>query len=402
MTAPARTGDLTLVGGCFLDPESGATVDGDLVIEDGTIVAIGEGVPRRGGELNLDGRTVVPGLIDAHFHAYAAGIGGIELERAPLSYVALNAANRLGDALNRGFTTVRDVAGGDAGLAAAIEAGLLAAPRYLYTGAALSQTGGHGDPRPALLDVCFSHGHLNELVDGIDDLRRAVRRRFHDGAHAIKVMTSGGVVSPADPIRNPQYSADEIRAVVDEATRRGSYVAAHAYSSEAVRHSVDNGVRSIEHGNLIDRETAELMAEREAFLVPTLAAYDAMSRRADDVGLSKAGRAKNDEVLDAGKLAIALARQAGVRIGFGSDLMGDLADEQLNGIKLQLEVETPLDVLRSLTCVNADLIRRPDLGRLVVGAAADLLILDGDPMADPSMLWRQEGDRRVVLAGVAR
>lgn len=396
----SQAGDLTLVDGRFLDPETGRVIEGDLVIKDGTVIEIGIDVARVGRQVDLGGRTVIPGLIDAHLHAYASEIGGIEVEVRPLSYVALKAVHRLGDALQRGFTTVRDVAGGDSGLAAAIAEGLFASPRYLYTGPALSQTGGHGDPRPVGLDVCYSRGHSTELVDGVDDLRRAVRRRFHDGAHAIKVMASGGVVSPADPLRNPQYSAEEIGAVTDEARRRGSYVAAHAYSPEAIRHAVENGVRSIEHGNLLDTETAALMAAHDAYLVPTLAAYDATDRRGDEVGLEPFAKTKNDEVLAAGKTAVVLARRAGVRIGFGSDLMGDLADDQLCGIRLQLEVEEPLDVLRSLTCVNADLLRRPDLGRLQVGTAGDLVALDADPLDDPAALWDAGRERQVVIGGV--
>jgi imidazolonepropionase-like amidohydrolase len=211
-------------------------------------------------------------------------------------------------------------------------------------------------------------------------------------------MTSGGVMSLSDPIRIPQYSAEEVRAATDEAGRRGSYVAAHAYSAEAIRHSVLNGVRSIEHGNLMDAETAALMAEHGAFLVPTLATYDAMSRRGKEVGLSPISAAKNLEVLDAGASAVRLARAAGVRVGFGTDLMGDLEDEQLNGLRLQVEVDGPLDALRAATSVNADLLGRPDLGRVQVGSVADLVILPGDPFDTPSLIWGD--DRTVVQAGV--
>ena len=197
----------------------------------------------------------------------------------------------------------------------------------------------------------------------------------------------------------PQYSAQEIRAVADEAERRGSYVAAHAYSPEAIRHAIDNGVRSIEHGNLLDAQTATAMADAGAFLVPTLAAYDAIGRRGPALGLAAVSQAKNSEVLEAGRTAIELARAAGVRVGFGTDLMGVLEDEQLNGLRLQVEVDGPLLALRSATSVNADLIGRPDLGRVRAGGVADLLIVDGDPFEAPSALWGPPEQRTVIQAG---
>ena len=197
------------------------------------------------------------------------------------------------------------------------------------------------------------------MVDGVDPLRRAVRERFRRGAHAIKIMTSGGVMSLADPIRIPQYSAEEIRAVTDEAARRGSYVAAHAYSPEAIRHSIDNGVRSIEHGNLLDAETAAAMAAAGAFLVPTLAAYDAMERRGERDRHGGGVPAEEPRGARLRAQAVELARAAGVRVGFGTDLMGVLEDEQLNGLRLQAEVDGIWTALRSATSVNAELIGRP-------------------------------------------
>jgi hypothetical protein len=242
---------------------------------------------------------------------------------------------------------------------------------------------------------------MAEVVDGVDALRRAARERLRSGAHAIKIMASGGVISPSDPLRVPQYSPEEIRVVAEEAERRGRYVAAHAYSPEAIGVAVANGVRSIEHGNLLDAPTAALMAERGAFLVPTLVTYDAMERRGAELGLAPVAQAKNREVLDAGRTAIGLAREAGVRIGFGTDLMGALDDEQLHGLRLQAEIEGPLALLRAATSVNAELLGRDDLGRIGPGAVADLLVLDGDPLRDPAVLWGGP-DRRAVFQGGVR
>jgi imidazolonepropionase-like amidohydrolase len=402
---------LTITDAVIFDGTSADLAEGTITIVDGRIAAIGDAQSDAHGDagdhgdqpdrtIDARGRTVVPGLIDAHLHAYGASLSLLDIESSPLSWLALNGARRLANALHRGFTTVRDVAGGDPGLARAIAEGLIPAPRYLYTGPALTQTGGHADPRPGEVELCACNAHTGEVVDGVDPLRRAVRERFRRGAHAIKLMTSGGVISPSDPLRIPQYSPEEVRAVTDEAARRGSYVAAHAYSPEAIVHSVVNGVRTIEHGNLLDAETAALMAEHGAYLVPTLATYDAMERRGAELGLTAVGQAKNREVLDAGRRAVELARAAGVRVGFGTDLMGELEDEQLHGVRLQVEIDGPLEALRSMTSTNADLIGRPDLGRIAPGAVADLLLLDGDPFTDPSVLWAGPERRTVVQGGV--
>ncbi len=389
---------LTVTNALIFDGSSPILVEGSIVMRDGVVAAVGD-VAAEGEVIDAAGKVVVPGLIDAHFHAYAVGLGGMDVERGPLSYAALAGSLRLGKALRRGFTTVRDVAGGDIGLAKAVREGLFKSPRYLFTGPALSQTGGHGDPRAEDLDLCFDHGHMCDVVDGVDELRKAVRNRFRTGAHAIKIMTSGGVVSLTDPIRVPQYSAEEIRAVTEEARRRNSYVAAHAYSPEAIRHSVENGVRSIEHGNLLDAETADLMAAHGSYLVPTLAAYDAMNRFGKELGLHPVSQKKNSEVLSAGKTAIELALAAGVKVGFGSDLMGALESEQLAGVRLQVEASGVLETLRSMTSVNAALLQDPLIGRIGVGAHADVLLLDGNPFEDAAVLWDESRRRIVIQAG---
>ncbi|HEU4542783.1 MAG TPA: amidohydrolase family protein [Jiangellaceae bacterium] len=384
------------------DSVTGELREGPVHILDGIIEAVGNDLAAGGPAPDrpvLDGRggTVIPGLIDAHFHAYGIGLNVRGFESRPLSYIALAATRRLARALRRGFTTVRDVAGGDPGLAAAINDGLTSSPRYLYTGPALSQTGGHGDMRSAEESGCVRGGMTVEVVDGVDAVRVAVRDRFRRGAHAIKIMASGGVVSLTDPIRQPQYSADEIRAATDEARRRGSYVAAHAYSSEAIRHAVESGVRTIEHGNLMDEAAAQVMAGQGAILVPTLVTYEAMHRRGAEVGMDSLARSKNAEVLDSGRRAVELARAAGVTIGFGTDLMGDLEDEQLAGLRVQAEVDGVVRTLQSATRVNATLIGRPDLGMVEKGAVADLVILPGNVLDDPSLLWAES--RTVVQAG---
>ncbi|QPZ38136.1 metal-dependent hydrolase family protein [Paramicrobacterium chengjingii] len=392
------TANLTIINALLFDGTSEDLNEGTLHVRDGKIVDGGDAAPDA-SVIDAGGRVVMPGLIDAHFHAYGITLNGFFNDHAPLSYVALVGSTRLRSSLHRGFTTVRDVAGGEKGIAMALERSVIDGPRYLYTGPALSQTGGHGDPRSDDMQLDFCRGHSNQIVDGVSDLRKVVRERFRTGAHAIKIMASGGVISPVDPLEIPQYSAEEIQAVADEATRRGSYVAAHAYSAEAVRHAVANGVRSIEHGNLMDAGAAEMMASTESVLVPTLIAYDAMKRRGAELGLPASAQKKNKEVFASGQKAIELAQRAGVEIAYGSDLLGDLEGEQLNGLRLQAEILGNVETLRSATSVGSRLIRRDDLGNLDVNSVADVLILDGNPLDDLGALVDSDRPRTVVQGG---
>lgn len=391
-----KSGSLTITGAQVWAGKDNGFAQRDLAIVDGIVSDRPSGA---GETMDGSGKWVIPGLIDAHFHAYAVGMDGFENERGPLSYAALNGAVRLERALTRGFTAVRDVAGGDIGLQNAVNEGFFNSPRYLFTGPAMSQTGGHGDPRSEHVDVCFSHGHMCEIVDGVDAIRLAVRDRLRTGAHAIKVMTSGGVFSLTDPVRVPQYSAEELRAASEEAARRGSYVTAHSYSSESVMHSIENGVTCIEHGNLIDDATAKEMAKRNTFLVPTLATYNAMDRRGTALGLNPVSLAKNAEVLSQGQEAIRMALASGVRVGFGTDLMGEMEDEQLNGIRLQVDAIGAAETLHSMTAANADLMLDSKLGHVDVGAYGDAVILNANPISEPSALWEQDARYAIVQRG---
>jgi imidazolonepropionase-like amidohydrolase len=390
---------VTIVNARIFDGFDEELVEGSIRIEGGVVIEVGQISGATGRTIDVNGRVVVPGFIDNHFHAYGISLNMMQMEGSPRSYVALKAMRRLGAALQRGFTTVRDVAGGDIGLKRAIEEGVIPSPNYYFTGPALSQTGGHGDARDANYDVCCSSSHGVEVVDGVDPLRVAVRERLRRGAHAIKIMASGGVVSLTDPIRIPQYSGEEIRAVADEASRRGSYVAAHAYSPEAIVHAVTNGVRSIEHGNLMDAETASVMAAAGAVLVPTLVTYQAMAREGASMGMPAVALDKNSQVLEAGRRAIELAAAAGVTVGFGTDLMGDLEIAQLDGLQVQHEVQGTLELLRSVTSRNASILGSDVHGWIRPGALGDLLVLADDPFDKPSTLWSQGEGRLVIKSG---
>lgn len=388
---------LSIVNCRVFDGENDGTVAGPIHIDGGRVVAVGGHAPTADHVIDAEGGTVIPGLIDAHFHAYCTHVDMLTVETTSRTYLGLAAARRLTSALRRGFTTVRDPAGGDAGLGRAIHERLFLSPNYLWTGPALSQTGGHGDPRrPGAWSGDLPDPVMSEVVDGADALRAAVRSRIAEGAHAIKLMASGGVDSAAHAV--PEYSPDEMVAAVTEARRLGSYVTAHAYSPSAIRQSVECGVRCIEHANLLDAQTAALMREKSVDLVPTLIVYDAMSRRSEEAGITPRTALRCSEFVSLGRQAIGTARSAGLRIGFGTDLPGGLEDEQLAGLRLHAEVLGVYETLRSATSVNADILGETERGRIREGAIADLVVLEGDPFENHEVLWGQAG-RRVVLAG---
>jgi len=346
--------------------------------------------------LDCGGRLLMPGLIDAHFHACSPSLDLALGDRMPASLMAAHAARILEGTLRRGFTTVRDAAGADAGLAQAVELGLVRGPRLFVSGKALSQTGGHGDLRAAgQLEPCGCgqyHGSLSMVADGADEMRRAVREQLRQGAHQIKLFLSGGVLSPTDPLWMPQFSAEEILVAVQEAATRRTYVMAHCHTDEGARRCVDLGVRSIEHGTEIRDSTAALIAGKGLFVVPTLSIAALLQTQGKDLGVPQVSMAKL-QGLYAGMLeSIEACNRAGVKLGLGTDLL-DHRFHALQGreFKLRAEVSRPIDVLRSATSVNAELLQRGgELGCIRAGAYADLLVLDNDPLVDIESLGRPE------------
>ena len=342
--------------------------------------------------IDLKGRTLLPGLIDAHVHVLAVDAALARLSDRPVTLLTLQAAKVLEGMLQRGFTTIRDAGGADGGLAEAVEEGLVRGPRVFPSGSALSQTGGHGDTRPRTQSVvtcacCEGGAALSRIADGVTECRRAARDELRKGATQIKILASGGVASPYDPIWNLQYSEEEVRAIVEEAQAWHTYVLAHAYSPEAIRRSIDFGVRSIEHGNLIDRATAEHVARADAFVVPTLVTYDALHRFGKELGFPEVSMAKLAEVRDAGRGSLEILKRAGVKIGYGTDLLGRMHRHQSREFVIRAEAMAPFDIIRSATIVNAELLNRAgELGIVAPDARADLIAVDGDPLADIALL----------------
>ncbi|MGA8380413.1 MAG: amidohydrolase family protein [Stellaceae bacterium] len=344
--------------------------------------------------VDLAGHTLMPGLIDAHVHVVAVDQALARLGERPASLVTLQAARVLEGMLQRGFTTVRDAGGADGGLAEAVEQGLVRGPRIFPSGQALSQTGGHGDLRPRTHSVsvaacacCEGGAGLARIADGVSECRRAARDELRKGATQIKIMASGGVASPYDPVWNLQYSEEEVRAIVEEARAWHTYVMAHAYTPAAIGRSIDFGVRSIEHGNLIDEATAELVASADAFVVPTLVTFDALHRFGRELGFPEASLKKLGDVREAGLRSLEILQAADVKIGFGTDLLGPMHRHQSHEFAIRAEAMTPIDIIRSATTVNADLLnRKGEFGVVAPDARADLIAVDGNPLADIALL----------------
>ncbi len=358
--------------------------------------------------VDLKGRTLMPGLIDAHVHVFAIYLNMWRAEDMPVTMMTCMSLERLKGTLDRGFTTVRDTAGGDFGIKQAIERGIVPGPRLFISGKGISQTGGHGDMRRRTDDgpicACENNAHrfTCRLADGVAEMRRAVRDELRKGADQIKIMASGGVGSPNDPLENRQFSVEEVAAAVDEAQAWHTYVCAHAYSAHAIRHAVSNGVRSIEHGNLIDAPTAQLMAERGAFMVPTLVCYQETAEHGDRLGLSKVVMEKLARVNKAGIQMLEICKNAGVKMGFGTDLMGELHVAQSREFLIRADVLGAHQVIRSATKINAELLNRSgELGVVAAGALADLLVVDGNPLRDLGLLQDQGAHLAAIMKGGA-
>lgn len=403
-----NTTRLILRNGKLLDLTKGELLDGlEVIVEGGRISAVRpqSAIAETDAQvIDLDGRTLMPGLIDCHVHVLAsnANLGMNALQ--PNAIIMYRALPILEAMLNRGFTTVRDAGGADWALARSIALGLVPGPRIFAAGKALSQTGGHGDMRARgelLLSepcsCCFRAGAIARVVDGVDNVRLAVREELQQGANQIKIMASGGVSSPTDPIANTQYSEAEIRAIVDEAEAANTYVMAHAYTARAIRRAIECGVRTIEHGNLVDAETAKLMAEKGAFAVPTQVTYEMLAKHGAEAGLPADSVAKIEDVRLAGRNALKLFAEAGVEMGYGSDLLGDMHQYQSHELQIRAEVLGNLAALRSATTVAAKILQREgQLGCIAEGAIADLLVVDGNPLESIECLVGQ-GERLAMI-----
>jgi len=386
------------------DPLPGAAV----VVEDDRIRDVLPGgrvgsLPGRVTTLDLEGATLMPGLTDAHVHICAVTENVIDQYRLfPPSYIAARAMRRAEECLLQGFTTVRDAGGADYGFRQVLEEGHFPGPRLLVSGRYISQTGGHGDKRRraewvAPIDCCL--GMVGVIADGPDEVRRAAREQIRHDVNQIKIMASGGAMSPADELDTTQFSVPEMRAAVEEAQAAGTYVLAHAYSDTAVRRAVEAGVRSIEHGNLIRPAAARAIKDAGAFLVPTMVTYEAIYREGKKYGIGDHQIHKIGLAREQALQGLTYAYQAGCQIGSGSDLLGDMAVHRAVELELKGQVMTPMEVLLSATKVNAELFRLQDrIGTVEPGKYADLIVVAGDPLRN-LRVFQNVDNLKVIMKG---
>lgn len=373
----------------LLDPRWDAARGGyEVLVEGDTIREVSSKPIKSKAERIIDcgKRTLMPGLIDCHVHVFLTEVNIRNLESVPLTLLTAKASELMRGMIDRGFTTVRDTGGADWGIKTAVESGLIAGPRLFISGRAIGPTGGHSDSRRrtdqgAPCGCCNAMVYCMAIADGADEVRKLVREQMRQGADQVKIMCSGGVASPYDPLDSLQFSEAEIAAATDEAKNFGRYVLAHAYSPEAITRAVSNGVRTIEHGNLIDDKAARLLKSKGGYMVANLVTYFEMKDRAAQFGMSADQLAKNDVVLEGALRSLEICKKAGVKVGYGTDLLGQLQTEQSREFVLRAQVLKPIEIIRQATVIGAEILRQEGkLGVVAPGAYADLIVVDGDPL----------------------
>jgi imidazolonepropionase-like amidohydrolase len=390
-----------------LDDADALTEPSCVAVDGNRISYVGREVPTPAADRVLDvgGRTLMPGLIDAHAHVTGLSLSPRNVQATP-DQIAAAAADYLHRALMDGFTTVREAGGADHRVARRLERGDIVGPRLFYSGRALTQTGGGADFRTMdeSVDPC---GHatpysvMSVIVDGVDEVRRAAREELRLGATQLKLFASGGVVFPAKShATRYEFSRAEVEAAVEEAAARDTYVMAHAYSDEAVRRCLDAGVRSIEHANFVTEETVALMGEHGAFFDPTFISLVQRVESAAETGLSATIVRNVTQAIEQGRTVYGWARKHGVPIALGTDLWGpDARRSQLRELDLRTELDDSCNVVRSATSVNAELLAMEgQLGTIRRGAFADLLVVDGDPLSDARVLCHPDENLLLVMA----
>jgi imidazolonepropionase-like amidohydrolase len=374
------------------DPAPRSTV----IVEDQRITGVARGVepelPRGAVQIDCREHTLMPGLTDAHVHCAIVETDPVAARRESPATVALRIKDVLEQTLDAGFTTVRDAFGLDWGFVQAIERGLLRGPRVLFTGSCLSQTGGHGDWR----DVHHNHAPIEgiygliavpRICDSPDEMRRAAREMLRMGAHGIKLMGGGGCMSPTDELEHTQFTIEEMAAACYEARTVGKITLAHVYTPQGIINAVRAGVRSIEHANFLDEESAACMREAGATFVPTLTTYELLSQFGAGYGIPASMLAKVEKARQGGARSLEVARAAGLAIASGSDVLAAMQPFKTMELALKARVLGAHEALLSATRTNAALFGLADeIGTVEAGKRADLILVDGNPLDDITVL----------------
>lgn len=373
-------------GGRVFDGTGAPLAEADVVVEDGRILAVGPGLD--GDEaVDCTGKAILPGLFDVHVHVAFSyeDFDEVRLMHEPFSLRFFRVAENLRRTIALGITTVRDASGADAGMRAAVEQGLLVGPRMQISVTMLSMTGGHNDPwLPSGARGAWGTpypGMPDGVCDGVAGVAAKVREVIRAGADVVKIASSGGFLSPTDDPRQPNFSEEEVRAIVEAAADLGRWVMSHAHGAEGIKRAVRAGVRSIEHGTFLDDEAIELMLERGTWLVPTLTAGDTTDELASDPKIPEPVRAKLRELGRPELDAFRRAAEAGVKVAMGTDC--PVAPHGTNLRELELMAAngfTPTQALVAATSSAAELMGlERELGTIEPGKRADLVVVEGDP-----------------------
>ncbi len=379
--------------------------DISLLVEGNIIREIGKNIhtPLDAEIFDCKGKTIMPGLIDAHLHLGLVEIEVINLSRrnAP-GLMAAKMFKNLREALDQGYTYARDAGGADAGFRQAVELGYINGPRLKVCGSVIAQTGGHGDDRVASETRPYSEPYLGfraTIADGVPEVLRASRENIRRGADFLKVMCGGGCASPTQGPETSQYTLDELKAVVDVAQSVGSYAAAHCYSNRSIRLCAEAGIRTIEHANLMTKETAAIVAEKKSYIVPTQITYEIVIEKSKEL-ISKFIYDKFVSVCERGYEAIHNAMEAGIPIGGGTDLTGTNTKYASGAIAYQAKAQGAMGAIVSYTKTNAEILKVDDMtGTLSVGKLADILVVNGNPIDNIDLFKNHQENLLLIMQG---